>query len=243
MPPDATAWNWIPVWLSQTDKRMLTSFCGACLVGFLSLHGWRKGKPFLWVLALSLAGVAFLFFNAPNPRFGAGYLALYPALFAAVAGPELERWIKIHFTRWMEPIHSISLTAMLLALCALLALQISWNDRKIARKIEQSGSPSAPPNLRSWHRLLLPPALPQSPGDLMVSENRRFDLILSMQLVSERSNGIEYSRPLGTEQCWGVSLPCLPDLLAGDVGLRRPQDGLRSGFTRMANPETAQQIR
>jgi hypothetical protein len=77
----------------------------------------------------------------------------------------------------------------------------------------------------------------------MVSENRRIDRILSLQLANVRSNGIEYSRPLGTEQCWGVSLPCLPEPLAGDVGLRTPEKGFRSGFTRTANPESAQQMR
>lgn len=243
IPPGATAWNWIPAWFSQTDKLMLISVCGACLVGFLGLRGWRKGRPFLWVLALSLAGVAFLFINAPNPRFGAGYLALYPALFAALAGPELEKWVRVRFTNRIEPVRSISLAAILLAVCALLALQISWNDRKIVRKIEQSRNSSAPPEFHTWRRLLLSPALPKFPGDLMVSENRKFDLVLRVQLASERSNGIEYWRPLGTEQCWGVSLPCLPEPLEGDVGLRHPEEGFRSGFTRVASPETAQQIR
>jgi hypothetical protein len=243
MPSDATAWNWIPAWFSQTDKLMLALFCGACLGGFLIFRGWRKGQPFLWVLALSLAGVAFLFFSAPNPRFGAGYFALFPGLFAAVAGPEFEKWIRIHFTSPMEQFHSISAVPIILAICALLSLQIGWNDRRIARKIEQSGHSPAPSEFHSWQRLLLPPALARFPGDLMVSENRRENRILLMQLVSERSNGIEYWRPLGIEQCWGVSLPCLAEPLEGDVGLRRPEMGLRSGFVRMSSPETAQQIR
>jgi hypothetical protein len=243
MAPNATAWNWIPVWFSQWDKLMLVSLCGACLIGFLILRGWRRGKQFLWVLVLSLAGVVFLFFNAPNPRFGAGYLALFPALFAAVAGPDLESWGRARFTSWLEPLHSISLAAVLLGVCALLGLQISWSDLKITRKFEQSDISHPTPEFHSWHRLLLPPALARFPGDLMVSENRRLDRILSMQLASEISNGIEYWRPLGTEQCWGVSLPCLPEPLPGDVGLRQSDNGFRSGFARTASPETAQQVR
>jgi hypothetical protein len=243
IPSGASAWNWIPAWFSQTDKMLLLSLCGACLVGFLARKGWRKGQPFLWVLILALAGVAFLFINAPNPRFGAGYLALFPALFAAVAGPDLESWARARFTRWLEPSPSVSLASILLAMCGLLALQIGWNDQRMVRKFEQSGNSAAPSEFHSWRRLVLPPALPRFPGDLMVSENRRFDLILSMQLTSERSNGIEYWRPLGTEQCWGVSLPCLPEPLEGDVGMRRPENGFRSGFARASSPETAQQIR
>jgi hypothetical protein len=243
MPPDATAWNWIPAWYSQRDKLLLISLCGACLVGFLVLRGWRKGKPFLLVLALALAGVGFLLFNAPNPRFGAGYLALFPALFAAVAGLEIETWVRVRFTSSIAPVRSISLAAILLAVCAFLALQISWNDRKIVRKFQQSGNFTGLSEFHSWRRLVMPPALPRFSGDLMVSENRKFDLILGMRLATERSNGIEYWRPLGTEQCWGASLPCLPEPLEGDVGLRRPENGFRSGFARTSSPETAQQIR
>jgi hypothetical protein len=235
IPPGATEWSWIPGWFSQRDKLMLLSLCFACLVGFLIFRGWRKGRPFLWVLSLSLAGMAFVFINAPNPRFGAGYLALCPALFAAVAGPDLETWAKGRFSNWFEPSHSISLAPILLGIGALLALQAGLNDLKVMRKIKEFGKSQMESESHSWHRLLLPPALPKIPGDIMVIENRRLDRIESVQLASERSNGIEYWRSLGTDQCWGASLPCLPDLIEGDVRLRRPTEGLRSGFIKSPN--------
>jgi hypothetical protein len=222
---------------------MQLSLCFACLICFLGVQGWRKGKPFLWVLALCLVGNIFVFINAPNPRFGAGYLAFCPALFVAVAGPDLEGWAKRYFTGWTQPIHSFSIASILLEICALLALQTGWNDLKMMRKVEQFAKSPAPSESHSWRRLLLPPTLPKFPGDIMVIERRGIDRIWTVQLTYERSNGIEYSRSIGTDQCWAVPLPCLEESLEGDVSLRSPESGFRSGFARTASPETAQQVR
>jgi hypothetical protein len=89
----------------------------------------------------------------------------------------------------------------------------------------------------------LAPALPKAPGDLMVVKNRTLDRIQNVQLANERSNGIEYWRSVGTEQCWDVSLMCLPNVLDGDVRLRRPDNGFRSGFTRSTFPVDETRIR
>src|SRR5258708_3672148 len=187
--------------------------------------------------------MGFVFVNAPNPRFGAGYLALCPALFAAVAGPGLESWSRGHLAIWHGPISSNSLASILLGLAALLALQTGLNDLKVMRKVGEFGGSQMALESHSWHRLLLPPALPRVPGDLMVLENRRLDRIGSLQVAYQRSKGIEYWRPIGTDQCWAVLLPCLPDSLGDDVRLRRPDRGFRSGFTRTSYPENAEPIR
>jgi hypothetical protein len=243
MPAGATAWSWIPTWLSQKDKLMLLSLCTGCLVGFGAVRGWRLGKQFLWILALSLAGLAFLFFNAPNPRFGAGSFALCPALFAAVIGPDLDRWARSHLLGRRGLTNSISLASVLIWMGALLALQTGWNDLKIMKKVEEFNKSQTPSEYHFWHRVLMAPALPGSPGDLMVIKNRQFDRIGSVQLAYERSNGIEYWRSLETDQCWAVSLPCTPIPLEGDVRLRRPESGFGSGFTRSPFPDTAKQMR
>jgi hypothetical protein len=232
MPLGATAWSWIPTWFSQVDKLLLLSFCATCLVGFGAVRGWRRGRAFLWVLALSLVGIAFLFTTAPNPRFGAGYLAICPALFAAAVGPDLDNWVRRHFIARHKLTNSISLASVLIGVGMLLALQAGVNEMKVRRQMEKFMKPQAPLESRSWRRLLLPPVLPQSSGDLMVVKNRQFNRIASLQLTYKRSNGIEYWLALGTDQCWAVALPCLPTLLDGDVRLRRPDNGFRSGFTR-----------
>lgn len=243
MPPGTAAWSWILTWFSQKDKLMLLSLCAACLVGFVAVLGWRLGKQFSWVLALSLTGLAFLFISAPNPRFGAGSFALCPALFAAVVGLDLDRWVRSRFLGRHVLTHSISLASVLIGMSALLALQAGWNDLKITRKVEEYNKSQTPLEYNSWHRLLMAPALPRSPGDLMVIKNRQFDRIGSVQLAYERSNGIEYWRSLETDQCWAVSLPCSPIPIEHDVRLRRPERGFRSGFTRAAYPDTAKQMR
>jgi hypothetical protein len=243
VPPGATAWRWIPTWFSQIDKLLLLSFCAACLVGFCAVRGWRRGKPFVWVLALALGGAAFLFLTAPNPRFGAGYLAIFPALFAAAVGPDLDSWLRRHFLSWDKLTNSISLASVVIAMGVLLALQGGLNDLKITRKVQEFEKSQKPSESLIWQRLLLAPALPKAPGDLMVVKSRTFDRIQNVQLAYERSNGIEYWRSVGTEQCWDVSLMCLPNTLDGDVRLRRPDNGFRSGFTRSTFPGDETRIR
>jgi hypothetical protein len=244
VPAGATAWNWIPVWLAQKDKLTLLVFCFACLIGFVALRGWRKGKSFPWVLALTLCGMAFLFVYGPNPRFGTGYLALCPALFAGVAGPDLEGWIqRSRFITWYEWSPRLSLSAVFLGIAALLAVQSGISDLKMKRKVEAEAKSPILADSGLEHRVLLPPAVARFPGDLILMENRKVDRIGGLELAHEQSNGIEYWRSLGTEQCWAVSPPCLPESLEGGVRLRRPDRGFGSGFTRASYPETAERIR
>lgn len=243
VPPGATTWSWIPTWFSQIDKLLLLLFCAACLLGFCVVRGWRLGKPFLWLLALSLGGTAFLFLTAPNPRFGAGYLAIFPALFVASVGPDLDSWLRHYFLSCDKLTNSISLAPVLIGMGVLLALQAGSNDLKILRKVQEFEKSQTPSESHAWQRLLLAPALPKAPGDLMVVKNRTLDRVQNLQLVYERSNGIEYWRSLGTDQCWDVSLPCLPNPLDGGVRLRRPDNGFRSGFTLTTLPGDETRIR
>jgi hypothetical protein len=242
MPPGATSWNWIPAWFSQRDRRMLLALSCACLTGFLAVGGWRKDQRILWVLALSLGGMGFLFINAPNPRFGIGYFALCPALFVATAGPDLESWARSHFPHLFHPVPTTPLASILFGMSALFVLHAGLRELAIEKKIQQFGKSSEASASRSWRRLLLAPALPKSPGDLTIIENRKIDRIASVQLARENSNGFEYWLVLGADQCWAVSLPCLPEAPEGHVGLRRPESGFRSGFMRTSSRETAEQI-
>lgn len=243
-PAGATAWNWIPFWLSQKDKLALLVFCSACLVGFIALRGWRKGKSFPWVLALTLSGMAFLFVYGPNPRFGAGYFALCLALFAAAAGPGLESWVRqSQFITRRGWVPRRSLFAVFLGMAVLLALQGGIGELKMTRKVEATVKSPMLADSLFGHRLFLPPSVARFPGDLAIMENRKVDRIEGLRLAHEQSNGIQYWRTFSEEQCWAVSPPCLPQPLEGDVRLRRPDRGVGSGFTRASYPETAERIR
>jgi hypothetical protein len=230
-PAGATARNWIMPWFLHWDKLLLISFCGVCLLGFVVVRGWRGAKPFLYVVGLSLFGMTFVFMNAPNPRFGLGYLALCPALFLGAIGPrfrDLVRWRVVDSRSLRRP---AALAYLLVAVAILVVAQGSLREFGLRRKMTVSNL-RMPANSGFLSRLPLPPSLPKSSGDLVIVKNHRIDRLEGLELTMERSNGIEYRRPLHGDQCWGAALPCTSTLFAGDVHLRHPDNGFRSGFVR-----------
>jgi hypothetical protein len=228
----ATAGNWMVAWISQPDKLVLVAFCSLCVLGFIALRGWRADKSVLYVLGLALFGTAFVFVNAPNPRFGVGYFSLYPAVLLAAAGASLERLVH---SRWsdagaLKKAHTV--TYVLIAVAGIVAIQGGLRDLRLKRELASINSSQL--QSRLLERLFLPPALASSPGDLVVVKNRRLSRIGRLELATDRSNGIEYRSPMDRDQCWAAALPCVPAPLEGDVGLRSPGKGFRSGFTRLA---------
>jgi hypothetical protein len=236
-PPGATAWNWIFPWLSHLDKLLLILLCCLCLGGFVAARGWRADQSSLYVLGLALVGNAFVLVSAPNPRFGAGYLALCPALFLASIGADLrafgQRWL--HVPVRIKP--SNAFAYLLVTIAILVAVQGSVRELRVRRSIQRElKAVRIPADHDFLNRLAVPPALASSTGDLIYTRNRRFDTPSTLELVSERYNGIEYRRPrVGVDgQCWGAAIPCLPHPLTGDVHLRDPNSGFRRGFMRSA---------
>lgn len=231
-PEGATKYNWIVPWFLHADKLLLLGFCGACLLGFLIFRGWKEQKTFLYVLGLALFGTAFVFANAPNPRFGLGYLALYPALFLGTIGPGVgEALYQRIFT-------SYSLRGQTAVACVAVTLAVfviatgSLREFALIRKVSRTSNLGMPANSGFVSRLILPPALPSFPGDLAIVKNRSFDGLRQLELITDRTNGIEYQHPLKGDQCWAAALPCTSTSLTGDVHLRRPDNGFRSGFAR-----------
>lgn len=236
-PPGATAWNWILPWLSHLDKLLLIFLCCLCIAGFVVVRGWRVNQSFLYVLGLALVGNAFVLVTAPNPRFGAGYLALCPALFLASIGPHLEalghRWL--HEPVTIKP--SNALAYLLVTIAILLTVQGSVRELKLKRRIQRELQAVRIPAYHDFvNRVAVPPALASSSGDLTYTRRRRYDTPSVLELLSERYNGIEYRRPrVGVGgQCWAAAIPCLPHPLTGDVHLRDPNSGFRRGFVRSA---------
>ena len=227
------AGNWVVSWISQPDKLVLISFCGICLLGFVALRGWRGNKSSLYVLGLALFGTVFLLVNAPNPRFGVGYFSLYPALLLAVLGPKLER---LWGDRPELPIFkgSKGLAYVALATAAIVAIHGSEREFRFERELRGVDNLQTSTDSKLSGRLLLPPALASTPGDLVITKNRRLNRIGQLELVTDRTNGIDYRSPRDRDQCWAAALPCVPTQLDSDVSLRVPSDGFRSGFVRSA---------
>ena len=188
----------------------------------------------LYVLGLSLVGTVFVSMNAPNPRFGAGYLALCPALFLAAVGPHLESLVCGRLVHPRALKSSATLAYLLVGVAVLVAAQGCVRELRLRRNLEELKGLRVPAD-SNLSRLLLPAALARYPGDLVVVRSRRDNRLVALELTTERSNGIEYRRPVTTDQCWGIALPCLPTSLKGDIRLRYPDNGFRSGFTRSAS--------
>jgi len=225
------AGNWMASWIMQPDKLALVAFCGICLFGFLAARGWRAGRAILYVLALALFGTAFLLVNAPNPRFGVGYFALFPALLLAAVGPELERAVRPRLGN-SELTAVNALAYGLVGIAVVVAAHAGIREHRLNRELQGSDSLQMGADSEFTHRLLLPPALASSPGDLVITRNRRLSRVGRLELVTDSSNGIDYRSPKDRDQCWGAALPCVPTQLEGDVSLRVPSDGIRSGFVR-----------
>src|SRR5271157_749148 len=235
VPAGATAWNWILPWFSHLDKLLLMLFCCLCLLGFVAVRGWRRDRSLVYVLALALLGTAFLFVTAPNPRFGAGYLALYPALFLASVSPDIGR-LRLWRRRDPEPGMSSTLAYLLVAIAVLLSVQGEITELKLQRSMQSLLRTARMAEDYSLpHRFVLPPALPRFSGDVAPAKNRRSDTVGTLQLSADRYNGIDYRFTIGGDQCWGAPIPCLPAPLTGNIHLRNPARGLRDGFTRWAD--------
>jgi hypothetical protein len=228
------AGNWVVAWISQPEKLVLVSFCAVCLVGFFSLRGWRAGRSVLYTLGLALFGTAFVFVSAPNPRFGVGYFALYPAILLAAAGPKLEHLLpgRSSEARWFN--RPATLAYLVVAIAGLVAAQGARREIKLRQEIARAGAPQMPAESELLTRLLLPPAIASSPGDLVVVKNRKLSRVGRFELATDRWNGIEYRSPQDRDQCWGAALPCVPAPLEGDVGLRSPAHGFQFGFAHLA---------
>jgi hypothetical protein len=230
-PDYATRWNWILPWFLHADKLLLLAVCAVCLIGFALARGWRGNRASPYVLALVFIGTAFVFVSAPNPRFGAGYLALCPALFLAEVGPNLGVVRQSQLLGHVKP--ATAFASLLTTIAVLLLIQGCLRERTLQRSIEAQAI-QIPADHDFTRRLVLPPALASTRGDLTYRRNRKVDAPAVLELTTESYNGIEYRRPVDGDLCWGAAIPCLPHPLTGDVHLRDPNHGLRGGFIRSA---------
>src|SRR5579871_702632 len=231
-PSNATNLNWIVPWFLHADKLALLALCGFCLLGFAAARGWRGNRSSIYILALVFLGSGFVFLSAPNPRFGAGYLALCPALFLALIGPNVEKFLP---RQWFARIRSRNVLPALLAIIAfLLLVQGSLRERILRHSMQSSfASVNIPLDHDLIPRLLVPPAIAGSSGDLVFTRNRRTDAPSILELTTGSYHGIDYERPVHGDQCWGAAIPCLPHPLEGDVYFREPSLGPRGGFSRL----------
>lgn len=80
-PENATDFNWIIPWLRLRKEAaflLLTSLFSICILW--SLPKYRKVQSTQYLLILALIGISFMFYKAPDMRFGLGFLIIAPSL-------------------------------------------------------------------------------------------------------------------------------------------------------------------
>jgi hypothetical protein len=89
LPPDAGAWDWIPLWLSQWFNLVVLGPFVASLIAYGFVTGRNIGRGECWVFALILPSLVLMLVSAPDPRFNYGLFIVPVALLAARLGPRL----------------------------------------------------------------------------------------------------------------------------------------------------------
>ncbi|HEY1203903.1 MAG: hypothetical protein ABSH46_11920 [Bryobacteraceae bacterium] len=193
--------GWLVSWVRRKDKAGLL---GLALAGALLLiRRWIAGRSrfLLWVLATGSAELAFLFWGAPNPRFGLSFFLLFPATaFALAAGRRQPGVLKLRPA-------VLSLVAVSICAGVLGAGVRTMNNR--------------------W---LLPQAMPSWEGLSVHVFNRASDRWAQLRVSSAVNGDLRFLMPVGSDQCWDLPLPCTPEIVDRRFQLRDRGAGLRAGF-------------
>jgi len=95
--------EWLPGWwknLSIADKLIFIILISSFLLAFFSLKNiFRSETGTLIALAISFTGIIFWFIQAPDPRFGFGFIIGFPAIIAALVLPGFTGKIKSQSTK------------------------------------------------------------------------------------------------------------------------------------------------
>jgi hypothetical protein len=225
---------WQSPWLHQADKLAAWGLCLICLVGIMLLGRGRLKPRSYAVLAIALGGVAFLLATLPNPRFGIGYLALFPGLLlAALSESAWTGRVRAALERLPCDLPAALVT------CWIWLLLFIGMERGLRFELTMQAHGIKTGAAAQLAAVLAPPPLPHSPDDLVVVRSRRFNSVGPLQLVTGVANGIVYQRPASGDQCWGSPIPCAQTVWLHDVELRDSQEGLKSGFRRVERQVTS----
>lgn len=217
-PEGSGALDWFLVWCRAPDKLALLALSLACaLFLLLDKQSWKLAGV-RWVFSTAVAGALLLFVTSPNPRFGLGFFAAFPALALAAL---LHRWGGSHSN---GPSFSTgrSLRALAVALGAItLALGFA-RDRSYTEATDV--------NLNYGQRLVLPERLPGEPGSIALVRNRRSFKKQVLQFEKKTVNDVHYISPVSGDQCWAASIPCTPAAPPRGLRYRDSAVGNLSGF-------------
>jgi len=201
---------WLRSWVERKDKAGLLAL--ALIGAVLLIRRWLAGRSqfLLWVFATGLAGLAFLFWGAPNPRFGLSFFLLFPAIALALAVGRRQIGIL--------PLRRTVLSMVVASICAAAILGAGVRTHQ------------AQPLRAFGNRWLLPQPIPSREGVSVHVFNRASDGWTELRAAGMVNGDLRVLMPVGSDQCWDLPLPCTPELIDRHFQLRDRAAGLGGGF-------------
>jgi len=217
VPPDATAWNWIPSWPLRRMSNMM--FSGLLLLSLALAVVKRRsilshpGSSYAAILAF--AGIAYVLASAPDLRFVVGALAIVPALWLAELADAGQ-------SRRPSP------GLVVATVVAAFVVAAGVNTIRLAREPIKSG---LEPDVRVAPRLMLP-SLAARLGTPVAPDPAFSQAEIMQGFAARRTGDVAYNIPVPIGLCWDVPLPCATETLDVILRLRDPARGLAAGFSR-----------
>ena len=234
-PDNADDLNWLIRWIGL--RKDATFLLVASLLSAIALcvspkHSRLNGKNY--VLAISLIGIIFMLYNAPDTRFGLGFLALLPSLVIASliqSNLSLGMLLLLTFSLIFYILQPGMLDLGLVFVLSTVVLYLGFLTVWLARQEQKIIQMILLPLLLSV-MVLLPHArqllrsAPNLPRALLPPKMQIPDL------VEVEAENFTYYQPVERDQCWAAPLPCSPYLVDAGIRFRDPQRGIQSGFKR-----------
>jgi hypothetical protein len=222
----ATSWNWIMPWLrAEKVSAALILLSLSALAMLVRTRARLTLRQHGYIVALGISGTAFMFYGAPNWRFGLGYMVMLPALAIAVQDKLLRPGAgNLRVTAGLQ-----SLGALGVITGVLVALHIHVLPRPSYRLLDQSVTQKVITSEDNPHfNLLLPPRIWSIGYEREEETGRAFSY--ANVIIADRVENLVYYRPEQSATCWDTLLPCATGKLK-EIKMRKP-DKLHGGFTR-----------
>lgn len=226
-PPGANGLNWIAPWI---EKQKL--FSALVVLSLISLTVAipsvlrRKATWILYPAIIAVSGITFIFYKAPEIRFGLAYLIILPALLPIHFKEVVTSTFQLFFIHKVRP--PVARAAIAMCTTALIFAHIFLfpNNRYLAF-VEAMHEKQLWLGENPHTNIGFPPkpvAFNQTND-----EGSKADHYEIQRFTRENSGGVFYFRPVNGTQCWDSPLPCIPGKLRG-TALRNPRNGLLGGF-------------
>lgn len=225
---------WVERWLSVPDQALTAILVLGSTAAFLVFRVDKKMPAAKWPFCLACGGALFVAWNAPSVRFGLGYFVIPPALLLTFLVSRLPTTLRGRIaavTKGWQPYFGV-------ALAAAMFVGTVAREKVYAPLFAKAEADSS---TTTWldNRLILPSRLPSNDGDLIVMRNRRMFESIPLQFESLTVNDINYTRPIGTDQCWAAPIPCTSEEPPAGLQLRDPSRGIRGGFVLAPDEDVA----